>query len=45
MEEDPLDRTNSTHQLIHAKINLWGTFKEHTKLEDYWKISIRESTY
>ena len=42
--EDPLDRTNATHQLTHVKIMLWGEFDESSRLEAYWKLSLREST-
>ena len=40
---DPLDRTNKTHQLTHVKLMLWGEFEENSRLEAYWKLSLRES--
>ena len=42
LEED-LNHSNDTHQLIHVKIQMWGTFKAQAKLEDFWKLSLRES--
>lgn len=41
--QDPLDRTNKTHQLTHVKMMLWGEFDESSRLEAYWKLSLRES--
>lgn len=43
IREEELTHTNETHQLIHVKIQMWGTFKAQTKLEDFWKLSLRES--
>ena len=41
--EEELNHSNDTHQLIHVKIQMWGTFKAQAKLEDFWKLSLRES--
>ena len=35
---------NYEHQLTHVKIMLWGEFDESSRLEAYWKLSLREST-
>ena len=43
VREVSLDRTNSTHQLIPAQFRLYCAFSEFTKLEAYWKVSLRES--
>ena len=43
ISEVKLDHTNSTHQLVHVNLQFIGEFKEQTKMEEYWKVSLRES--
>ena len=43
VREVSLDHSNATHQLVHAQFRLYGAFSEFTKLEAYWKVSLRES--
>lgn len=43
--EEELNHSNDTHQLIHVKIQMWAKFKAQAKLEDFWKLSLRESAF
>ena len=41
--EDPLDRSNGTHKLIHVHLHVTATLRAQQQLIGYWQVSLRES--
>ena len=41
--EDPLDRSNETHKLIHVHLEVTAAMRAQQQLIGYWEVSLRES--
>ncbi|KAK8800031.1 hypothetical protein WA588_002849 [Blastocystis sp. NMH] len=41
--EDPLDRSNETHKLIHVHLDVTAVMRAQQQLIGYWQVSLRES--
>ena len=43
--EDPLDRSNETHKLIHVHLDVTAVMRAQQQLIGYWQVSLRESGF